>query len=484
MEENRTRKKPTEYEKALREYHRKEDRLRTVTNSSPTSRRPGVSFVYILMNLKTKSRILFIVTKILAFITIILEITYCINALLSPETHFLLYLLRFIGMLITSQLILFLSDIFNENYFYEHLLKATSEKKLLAKGFEYMITSLYLEFNIESIEIDGEKVSYSEDKEKLKKLLEQNDKVTVFCHLISQGRWVFWSISNKEKRGSREQLISFELPSKKLLEKIQKKEKPYIVHEINVLYIRNKYAIYPYFVFIPQNVTSDPDCCKLLEQIIKDGDPMTLAHAILSEDVPLFSRNRLSKNTQSNYVVNRESYTVPFEGTWNPLVFSGNGCGLACFQEDGCKCCITPDYQKDSSDSHTRALKQEQTHEVHFDDKTKNHLLDRIEIIDQKLKDGFLFRNIRTSKWENGYKDQILNALRSPYPLDAETAEMFEKVIEELEENLYDAKREAEDLDRECTAKALKDMLIMDGIQTNTLSKNEECKGEKNDFCN
>ena len=122
--------------------------------------------------------------------------------------------------------------------------------------------------------------------------------------------------------------------------------------------------------------------------------------------------------------------------------------------------------------------------EVYFDDKAKNHLLDRIEMIDQKLNDGFLFRNIRASKWESGYKDQILNALCSPYPLDAETAEKFEQVIEELEENLYDAKKEAEDLDRECTAKALKDMLIMDGIQTNTLSKNEECKGEKNDFCN
>ena len=116
---------------------------------------------------------------------------------------------------------------------------------------------------------------------------------------------------------------------------------------------------------------------------------------------------------------------------------------------------------------------------MYFDDKAKNHLIDRIELIDQKLKDGFLFRNIHASKWESGYKDQILNALNSPYPLDAKTAEMFEKVIEELEENLYDAKREAEDLDRECTAKALKDMLIMDGIQTNTLSKNEECKGEK-----
>lgn len=183
-------------------------------------------------------------------------------------------------------------------------------------------------------------------------------------------------------------------------------------------------------------------------------------------------------------MVRRDSCTVPFEDTWNPLVFSGNGCALACFQEDGCKCCIPSDHQKDSSDTCTKILKQEQIHEVYFDDNVKNHLIDRIELIDQKLKDGFLFRNIRASKWESGYKDQILNALNSPYPLDAKASEIFEKVIEDLEENLYDAKREAEDLDRECTAKALKDMLIMDGIQTNTLSKNEECKGEKNDFCN
>ena len=430
------------------------------------------------MNLKTKSRILFIITKILAFVTIILEIIYYINVLLSLEIHFLLCLVLFIALLITSQLTLILSDFFNENYFYEHLLKATSEEKLLAKGFEYAVAPLHLDFYVEAIEVDEKMVSYSEDKEKLKKMLKRNDKVTVFCHLIDQGRWVFWSISNKEKRGSREQLVSFELPSKKLLEIIQKKEKPCIDRKINALCIRNKYAIYPNFVFVPQNIVSDPDSSKLLDQIIKDGDPMTFAHAILSGGVPHLS------NTQSNYVVSRKLYTVPFEDAWNTLCFSGEGCGLVCYQEAGCKCCITSDHQKDSSDTCTKILKQEQIHEVYFDDKAKNHLIDRIELVDQKLKDGFLFRNIHASKWESGYRDQILNALRSPYPLDAKTAEMFEKVIEELEENLYDAKREAEDLNRECTAKALKDKLIMDGIQTNTLLKNEECKGEKNDFCN
>ena len=246
-----------------------------------------------------------------------------------------------------------------------------------------------------------------------------------------------------------------------------------MVYEINTVCIRNKYAIYPNFVFFPQNIVSDPDSSKLLDQIIKDGDPMTFAHAILSGGVPHLS------NTQSNYVVSRKLYTVPLEDAWNTLCFSGEGCGVVCYQEAGCKCCITSDHQKDSSNTCTKILEQEQIHEVYFDDKAKNHLIDRIELVDQKLKDGFLFRNIRASKWESGYKDQILNALRSPYPLDAKTAEMFEKVIEELEENLYDAKREAEDLNRECTAKALKDMLIMDGIQTNTLSENEECKGEK-----
>ena len=436
------------------------------------------------MNLKKESRMLAATTKTLAYATLIVGAFILLYVIFSPKSNFLQFFLSFLVTPTIGTFTLILSDFFNENYFYKHCLKATSEETLLKKGFEYVVTSLHLDLNIESIEIDGKMVSYSEDKEKLKKMLEQNDKVTVFCHLIDQGRWVFWSISNKEKRGSREQLVSFELPSKKLLKKIQKKEKPCIDRKINALCIRNKYAIYPNFVFIPQNVTSDPDCCKLLEQIKKDGDPITLARAILSEDIPLFSRKfpprkRLSINTQSNYVVSRKLYTVPHEDAWNTLCFSGEGCGVVCYQEAGCKCCITSDHQKDSSNTCTKILKQEQIHEVYFDDKAKNHLIDRIELIDQKLKDGFLFRNIHASKWESGYKDQILNALNSPYPLDAKTAEMFEKVIEELEENLYDAKREAEDLDRECTVKALKDMLIMDGIQTNTLSENEECKGEK-----
>ena len=435
------------------------------------------------MNLKTKSEILSIITKILAFITIIFFIYIFIWYL--PKNNFLSCSLSFIVLFLLCELTFMLSDaIFDENYFYEHLLKATSEKTLLKKGFEYAVASLNLDFYIDSIEIGGEKVNYSEDKKNLKKMLEQNDKVTVFCYLINEDYRTFHWLSDEESRGSRERLVSFELPSKKILKKIKKKKKPCINHEINAVCIRNKYAIYPNFVFIPQNIASDPDCCKLLKQIIKDGDSMTFARAILSEDVPHLAKRLLPKNTQSNYAVRRGSYTVRFEDAWNTLCFSGEGCGLVCYQEAGCKCCITSDHQKDSSDACAKILKRGQMHEVYFDDKTKNPLIDRIELVDQKLKDGFLFRNIRTSKWESGYKDQILNALNSPYPLDAETAEMFEKVIEELEENLYDAKREAENLNRECTAKALKDMLIMDGIQTNTLSRNEECKGEKNDFCN
>ena len=436
------------------------------------------------MNLKKKSRILAVITEMLTFAAITSLVIYLLMLIKLFDIN-----LVFLPILVCLSILAapLLSDwIFTEEFFYKHCLKATSEETLLKKGFEYVVTSLYLDLNIESIEIDGKMVSYSEDKEKLKKMLEQNDKVTVFCHLIDRGRWVFWSISNKEKRGSREQLVSFELPSKKLLEIIQKKEKPCIDRKINALCIRNKYAIYPNFVFIPQNVTSDPDCCQLLEQIKKDGDPITLARAILSEDVPLFSRKflprkRLSINTQSNYVVRRNLYTVPFEDTWNPLVFSGNGCALACYQEDGCKCCITSDSQKDSSDSHTKALKQKQNHEVDFNDKTKNHLLDRVEMIDQKLNDGFLFHNIHASKWESVYKEQILRTLHSPYPLNEQITKMLEAIIEDLEENLYDAKKEAEDLDRECTAKAIEGMLVMDGIRADLFSEN---KGEKDDFYN
>lgn len=427
------------------------------------------------MNLKTKSKILSIITKILAFIPILFFVYIFICYL--PKNSFLSCSLSFIVLLFLCELTLILSDgIFDENYFYEHLLKATSEETLLKKGFEYMVAPLYFDFYVEAIEVDGKKIN-SGDKKKFKDFLKENDKVTAFCRLKTKLKtkehWSFYYLSDDENKASHEQLILLELPSKKILKKLKKEEKPYMVYEINTVCIRNKYAIYPNFVFFPQNIVSDPDSSKLLDQIIKDGDPMTFAHAILSGGVPHLS------NTQSNYVVSRKLYTVPLEDAWNTLCFSGEGCGVVCYQEAGCKCCITSDHQKDSSNTCTKILEQEQIHEVYFDDKAKNHLIDRIELVDQKLKDGFLFRNIRASKWESGYKDQILNALRSPYPLDAKTAEMFEKVIEELEENLYDAKREAEDLNRECTAKALKDMLIMDGIQTNTLSENEECKGEK-----
>lgn len=432
------------------------------------------------MNLKKKSRILAVITEILTFAAITSLVIFLLMLIKLFDIN-----LVFLPILVCLSILAapLLSDwIFTEEFFYKHCLKATSEETLLKKGFEYMVAPLYFDFCVEAIEVDGKKINYSGDKKKFKDFLKENDKVTAFCRLKTKLKtkehWSFYYLSDDENKASHEQLILLELPSKKILKKLKKEEKPYMVYEINTVCIRNKYAIYPNFVFFPQNIVSDPDSSKLIEQIKKDGDLMTFAHAILSGGVPHLS------NTQSNYVVSRKLYTVPLEDAWNTLCFSGEGCGLVCYQEAGCKCCITSDHQKDSSDTCTKILKQEQIHEVYFDDKAKNHLLDRIEMIDQKLNDGFLFRNIRASKWESGYKDQILNALCSPYPLDAETAEKFEQVIEELEENLYDAKKEAEDLDRECTAKALKDMLIMDGIQTNTLSKNEECKGEKNDFCN
>ena len=441
------------------------------------------------MNLKKKSRILAATTKTLAYATLILEAFILLNILFSTKSYFLLCFYPLL-LAVIGAFTLFLSDFFNENYFYEHFLKATSEETLLKKGFEYMAAPLYFDFCVEAIEVDGKKINYSEDKKKFKDFLKENNKVTAFCRLETTEHWSFHYLSDEGNKASHEQLILLELPSKKILKKLKKEEKPNFVQEINTVCIRNKYAIYPNFVFVPQNIVSDPDSSKLLDQILKDGDLMTFAHAILSGGVPHLSKRHLPKNTQSNYVVSRKLYTVPYEDTWNTLC-----------------CCITSDHQKDFSDTCTKILEQEQIHEVYFDDKAKNHLIDRIKLVDQKLKDGFLFRNIRASKWESGYKDQILNALNSPYPLDAKTAEMFEKVIEELEENLYDAKREAEDLERECTAKALKDMLIMDGIQTNTLSKNEvmlqmrndgldkyrveynnmlldKMTGAKNDFCN
>ena len=87
------------------------------------------------MNLKTKSKILSIITKILAFIPILFFVYIFICYL--PKNSFLSCSLSFIVLLFLCELTLILSDgIFDENYFYEHLLKATSEETLLKKGFE------------------------------------------------------------------------------------------------------------------------------------------------------------------------------------------------------------------------------------------------------------------------------------------------------------------------------------------------------------
>ena len=159
------------------------------------------------MNLKTKSKILSIITKILAFILILFFIYIFICYL--PKNSFLSCSLSFIVLFFLCELTLILLDgIFDENYFYEHLLKATSEETLLKKGFEYMVAPLYFDFYIEAIEVDGKKINYSGDKKKFKNFLKENDKVTAFCRLETKEHWSFHYLSDDKNKASHEQLIS------------------------------------------------------------------------------------------------------------------------------------------------------------------------------------------------------------------------------------------------------------------------------------
>lgn len=120
--------------------------------------------------------------------------------------------------------------------------------------------------------------------------------------------------------------------------------------------------------------------------------------------------------------------------------------------------------KKTSGDEKPRK-KQEHTSNIPHDLRgVKKKLAEQIETIDNELNSGYQFRSISLSRWEIGYREQLIHILSSNHDLDEEVIERVTFILSTIENNLYDAAKESERMDNSATVEALESMIKLDGI--------------------
>lgn len=111
--------------------------------------------------------------------------------------------------------------------------------------------------------------------------------------------------------------------------------------------------------------------------------------------------------------------------------------------------------------------KQEHTSNIPHDLRgVKKKLAEQIETIDNELSSGYQFRSISLSRWETGYREQLIHILSSNHELDEEVVERVAFILSTIENNLYDATKESERIDNSATVEALESMIKLDGIDS------------------
>lgn len=88
-----------------------------------------------------------------------------------------------------------------------------------------------------------------------------------------------------------------------------------------------------------------------------------------------------------------------------------------------------------------------------------------IEEIDESIENGCIFHSISTEKWLNIYKKEIINVLSTLNITDGQEKQI-KHILETLKNDLYDKKKENEELNNDATLTALNNLLKMDGLGT------------------
>lgn len=88
----------------------------------------------------------------------------------------------------------------------------------------------------------------------------------------------------------------------------------------------------------------------------------------------------------------------------------------------------------------------------------------KIQEIDQKLDNGYVFKTISINRYKDGYKKECLNMLNLHETLTEKEEKDIMEILEKLENDLINVKNAEQSLQKEITIKAMQDLLKFDGI--------------------
>ena len=88
----------------------------------------------------------------------------------------------------------------------------------------------------------------------------------------------------------------------------------------------------------------------------------------------------------------------------------------------------------------------------------------KIQEIDQKLDNGYVFKTISINRYKDGYKKECLNMLNLNETLTEKEKTAIMEILEKLENDLINVKNSEQSLQKEITIKAMQDLLKFDGI--------------------
>ena len=87
---------------------------------------------------------------------------------------------------------------------------------------------------------------------------------------------------------------------------------------------------------------------------------------------------------------------------------------------------------------------------------------EKINKIDKKLEDGYVFSGMITGKWETVYKQEILDLMRSQYKISDENQQRILKLLKRLKKNMINKKEKEADFQAGVNIEAMERMADMD----------------------
>ena len=296
-------------------------------------------------------------------------------------------------------------------YLYENLPKTLQMRTFKKAGFEYCIVDDKIEIIVEKMIINNQVFDIISDWKEIKKMLKMYDIVHV------QGEIEENSLYSKTPT------TIFSISSKQLSDQLKRGE--YICQvPIKSIFVRNRLV---------------PD--KQIRFINKNNDEQMLNRIMaLDKKDFIYAMFKKKKDRLKNDLSEFDSFDFKQAKAgqeWQPL--------------DSC----SPEHIL--QEIHIAQNKHLQT--------LQDCAISRkIQEIDQKLDNGYVFKTISINRYKDGYKKECLNMLNLHETLTEKEEKDIMEILEKLENDLINVKNAEQSLQKEITIKAMQDLLKFDGI--------------------